>query len=78
MAFYYPTDPYEQECDTDCYTCFSIKKDLDTAGDNLVELIKHLYHPGKFDNEEFEDNLRDLCKRLEVNFPKKELQITRK
>ena len=78
MAFYYPQEPYDDTCSSECYTCSSIKEDLDTAGDKLLLLLKHLYHPDKFDEEDFEYNLRDLCKRLEVNFPKKALQITGK
>ncbi len=78
MAFYYPTDPHEEDCGNECYSCRNTKEDLDMAGENLLLLLKHLYKPDGFDNEEFEDNLKDLCKRLEVNFPKKDLQITRK
>lgn len=78
MAFYYPQEPHDDICEPECPTCTDIKNDLESAGDNLLLLLKHLYKPDGFDNEEFEDNLRDLCKRLEVNFPKRDLQITRK
>ncbi len=77
-GFSFSSRPYDHECEAECYTCNGIKKDLDKAGDNLLELLKHLYQPGKFDNEEFEDNLKDLCHRLEINFPKDKLQITGK
>ena len=78
MALYGPDEPYEEDCDPECYTCIGIKRDLNTASDNLITLMKHLYDPDSFDEAEIEDSLRQLCDRLEVNFPKRNLQITSK
>lgn len=78
MALYGPDEPYEEDCDPECYTCMGIKEDLNTASSNLIALMKHLYNADSFDTEEFEDNLRTLCDKLDVNFPKRDLKITRK
>lgn len=78
MALYGPDEPYEEHCDPECYTCMGIKRDLDTASNNLIDLMKHLYNPDSFDDAEFEDSLRTLCDKLDVNFPNRDLQITRK
>ncbi len=78
MAFYHPEDPYEEDCAPECYECSSRQSTIDLAADNLISLMNHLYTGESFYSEEFEDNLRDLCKKLDVNFPNKDLKITGK
>lgn len=78
MAHYHPEDPYEDYCDVECSKCSETKEGFSTAGDRLLNLLKNLYTPGEFDKEDFEDNLKDLCDTLEINFPKDKLQISGK
>lgn len=62
----------------ECHGCDNKREALNTAQDLLAEIVKRIYIPGKFQREEFESILDELCTCLRVDIMYEPIQIESK